>query len=403
MLNRLASSQTRSEIGHLDAVQSRLAHVTDCKNLEELSQQPTGIPEVKARIETYINSERVSVLQKRCQASIQTTLNTAKEIYHLVHQRYPENPEEAKQREEEAQRIEFTQWWERKWDKIRADLQDFFNATGTSEDSSLQFNASASLEQLRQRYLQVLEEEMQTLRQESLNKRDVIFKANANPVFDRAKANIEWREDLYNDVKRHLEAISNQLAVELQEQCSILIAYMTEQLWGSSQVESRLIKNSDHYLDKLQHSLRVLFLRFARPVADALIRGPLNSDTRQGIIQNLGVDIEILDNYYSGEEKALRVLKRYANHGFKLLVDTALRQEIFGIRELTTLVEAFDGFHSPEDEVIFEVDTDIKVFEEYLQFAVFNAASLDVYALQELQGLLDKFRELKGLGWCRDE
>ncbi|MCC5896792.1 MAG: hypothetical protein JJU32_02595 [Phormidium sp. BM_Day4_Bin.17] len=134
----------------------------------------------------------------------------------------------------------------------------------------------------------------------------------------------------------------------------------------------------------------------ARPVADALIRGPVKSDTRRSIIKNLGVDIEILDNYYSGDEPALRVLKRYANYGFQLLLDSALRQEVLGVREITSLIETFDEFKNPEDEVIFEVETDIKIFEEYLQIAVFNAASLESYALQELQGLLDKFRELKG-------
>jgi hypothetical protein len=396
VLNGLANPQTQSEVGSPQAVRSRLESLTHSHSLEELSQQATGIPEIKTRIEAYINTERVSVLQKRCEASLQTTFNTAKDIYHLVHQRYPENPEEAKQREEEARRIEFTQWWSKKWEQIKADLQDFYRATSPSNDSTLHFNAAESLKKLRQRYLQVLESEMQHLRQTTLEKRDRIFAANSNPVFDRTKANIVWREDLYNDVKQHLDAIADQLAIELQEQCAILMAYMTQQLWGSSQVESRLIENSDYYLEKLQHSLRVLYLRFARPVADALIRSPVKSDTRRSIIKNLGVDIEILDNYYSGDEPALRVLKRYANYGFQLLLDSALRQEVLGVREITSLIEAFDEFKNPEDEVIFEVETDIKIFEEYLQTAVFNAASLESYALQELQGLLDKFRDLKG-------
>ena len=60
-------------------------------------------------------------------------------------------------------------------------------------------------------------------------------------------------------------------------------------------------------------------MRFARPVSEALIRGPVNSDTRHKIIKSLGVDIEIVDNYYSGEEKAFTVLKRYVKYGSDLL------------------------------------------------------------------------------------
>ncbi|MFO0172527.1 MAG: hypothetical protein ACK51W_08595, partial [Aphanizomenon sp.] len=44
----------------------------------------------------------------------------------------------------------------------------------------------------------------------------------------------------------------------------------------------------------------------------------------------------------------------------------------------------------------FEVENDINAFEEYLKFAIFNAASFESYCIQELKGLVDSFREKEG-------
>ncbi|MFN7659585.1 MAG: Dynamin family protein, partial [Dolichospermum sp.] len=112
---------------------------------------------------------------------------------------------------------------------------------------------------------------------------------------------------------------------------------MTRLLWGSDQVKARLIEYSeDYFLAKLENSLSVLFLRFARPVAEALIRGPVNSDTRNKIIKGLGVDIEIVDNYYSGKEPAYSLLKRYVKYGADVLFNLEVRQQVLGITGIVT-------------------------------------------------------------------
>ena len=240
---------------------------------------------------------------------------------------------------------------------------------------------------------------MKKLREETFKKKDTIFLANSNPEFDRMKANYAWREDLYNDISKLLSNIARQLALELQNEALNLVEYMTSLLWGSNQVKARLIENSeDYFLSKLENSLSVLFLRFARPVAEALIRGPVNSDTRNKIIKSLGVDIEIVDNYYSGEEPAYSVLKRYIKYGSDLLFNPEIRHQVLGVTAIAKL-NSTNVSHElivEQQAVIFEVENDINAFEEYLRFAIFNAASFESYCIQELKGLVDSFREKEG-------
>lgn len=212
------------------------------------------------------------------------------------------------------------------------------------------------------------------------------------------KANFAWREDLYGDISKLLSSIARQLALELKDEALTLVEYMTNLLWGSKQVKERLIAQSEEYfLSKLENSLSVLFLRFARPVAEVLIRAPLNSDARDKIAKSLGVDIEIVDNYYTGEELAFQVLKRYAKYGHQLLCNRTIRQQVLGVTGVgTTIVNVASEIQLPQDDVIFEVETDINAFEEYLRAAIFEAAGFEQYCIQELKGLIDTFREKQG-------
>jgi hypothetical protein len=200
-------------------------------------------------------------------------------------------------------------------------------------------------------------------------------------------------------ISKLLANIARQLAVELQTEALNLVEYMTSLLWGSNQVKARLIENSESYfLSKLETSLTVLFLRFARPVAEVLIRGPVNSDTRNKIIKSLGADIKIVDNYYRGEEPAYSVLEKYVKYGADLLFNPAIREKELGVIEVgkSSSANLKNGFMVEQEAVFFEVENDINAFEEYLRFAIFNAASFESFCIQELKGLVDGFREKEG-------
>jgi len=399
ILNGLAGEQTKLEIGDAGNIQAQLQKLTGIINEESLNKNGTGIPVIKEKIFNYINTERVFILKKRCEASINTILTTSEEIYNIVKKRYSENPEEAKRFEEERRRVLFSEWWNDRWEQKKAALQKFYDSSvaNNSVDNLTKISAT-SLAKFKERYLQIVATEIQKLKEEAFRKKDIIFAANSFPQFDRMRANFAWREDLYGDISKLLSSIAQQLALELKDEALTLVEYMTHLLWGSNQVKERLIdKSEEHFLSKLENSLSVLFLRFARPVAEVLIRAPLHSDARDKIAKSLGVDIEIVDNYYTGEEAAFKVLKRYAKYGYKLLYNLETRQQVLGITGVAVSnINAASEFKALQDDVIFEVENDINAFEEYLCAAIFEAAGFESYCIQELKGLIDSFREKQG-------
>ena len=398
ILNNIAGAQTKLEIGDPSMIAAHLQRLTGITDAEILKTNATGIPAIKEKIFNYINHERVNILKKRCEASLNKIISTSEQIYHLVGQKHPENTEEAKLFAENNRRVLFAEWWNQKWLSIKADLQQYYedyvsrNTLGNLTTESL-----PKIEKFRQRYLQVVNSEMQKLREETLRKKDTIFLANSNPEFDRMKANFAWRDDLYIDITRVLSTIAHELALELKNEALKLVEYMTTLLWGSDQVKARLIENSEAYfLSKLENSLSVLFLRFARPVAEVLIRGPVNSDTRNKIVKSLGVDIEIVDNYYTGLEPGYSVLKRYVKYGADLLFNPETRQKVLGVTEVALSKSGMTEPIVPQESVTFEVESDINAFEEYLCAAIFDAASFESYCVQELKGLVDSFRDKQG-------
>ncbi|QOV21226.1 dynamin family protein [Anabaenopsis elenkinii] len=398
ILNNIAGAQTKLEIGDPNIITAHLQRLTGITDAEILKTNATGIPAIKDKIFNYINHERVNILKKRCEASVNKIISTSEEIYHVVCQKHPENTEEAKLFAENNRRVLFTEWWNQKWLSIKADLQQYYDEyISRNTLGNLTTDSLPKIEKFRQKYLQVVNSEMQKLREETLQKKDTIFLANSNPEFDRMKANFAWRDDLYIDITRVLSTIAHELALELKNEGLKLVEYMTTLLWGSDQVKARLIENSEAYfLSKLENSLSVLFLRFARPVAEVLIRGPVNSDTRNKIVKSLGVDIEIVDNYYTGLEPGYRFLKRYVKYGADLLFNPETRQKVLGVTEVTLSKSGMTESIVPQEAVTFEVETDINAFEEYLCAAIFDAASFESYCVQELKGLVDSFRDKQG-------
>ena len=411
ILNNLAEEHTQLEIGKASNIQDKLKTLTGIIDDEMLRTQATGIPKIKQKIFNYINTERVAILKKRCEASIDKIVSTSEDIHHFVSQRFPENPEEAQRFEEERRRIDFSEWWHRKWEQIKADLQNFYETSAINKPlEKVNNESSSSIEKFKERYGQLLASEMAKLREETLRKKEIIFDANSFPDFDKVRANYAWRDDLYGDVRKFLDALARQLAAELKDEALKLVDYMSSLLWGSSQVKERLIGYSEQeFLTRLENSLSVLFLRFARPVAEALIRGPVNSDTRSQIVKSLGADVELIDNYYQGDEPAFRVLKKYVKYGSDLLFNPNLRQQVLGVTEIAknvigmtvdtvgvNWIDLADQLTPPREVVTFEVTNDINAFEEYLRHGIFEAAGFESYCIQELRGLVDIFREKEG-------
>ncbi|MFN7658496.1 MAG: dynamin family protein [Dolichospermum sp.] len=225
LLNNIAGEQTKLEIGDTHVIQSHLQRLTGIDDVEILKTDATGMPIIKEKIFDYINTERVAILRKRCEASLNTIISTSEEIYRLVSKNHPENPEQAKLFAENNQRVLFAEWWNQKWLIIKADLQKYYDTYVVNKAvENLTANSLTQIEKFREGYLEIVDQEMQKLREETFKKKDNIFLANSNPEFDRMKANFAWREDLYNDISRLLSNIARQLALELQHESLNLVA-----------------------------------------------------------------------------------------------------------------------------------------------------------------------------------
>jgi len=388
VLQGIATEQTIKEVGDVQSVSSRIRSLMGINDRATLTDL-TGIREIKERVNTYINTERVKILQKRCEASTSQIVNTSQQIFDLVRKRYSDNPEQAKRHEENQRRIEFSQWWKTQWERIQCDLADYYdlkirstNRFDRERDSLVNLTIQ---ENFKNRYLAHVDQLFEDLWNKTIERRELIFKRYSIVQFDSVPANYAWREELYADISQMLLNIAKELAIEVRSQALELVNYMISLLWGSQEVEIRLIANTEEYVEALNRSLSVLFLRFARPMVESLIRGPVGSEIRQNIVRSLGIDIEILDNYYQGEEPAFSSLKRYVKYGRELLIDSTLRKEVLGIVESTIDLTTY----TPEEAVIAEVEADLKAVQIYLRSAIFEAAGFQQYCLQELDRLRD--------------
>jgi hypothetical protein len=363
VLEGIASEQTIKEVGNVDAVRARLQSLMEIEDPDALVDT-TGIREIKDRVNHYINTERVKILQKRCEASTTQIIGTSQKIFDLVSKRYSDNPEEAKRKEENQRRIEFSQWWEKQWERIQADLADYYDGNIRTNNRESLVNPTIQTA-FKNRYLAHVDRLFNDLRVKTAQRRELIFKKHSHPQFDSVPANYAWREELYADISQMLLNIAKELAIELRAQALELVNYLTSALYDSEEVKNRLIANTDEYVEALNRSLSVLFLRFARPMVESLVRAPVGSEMRQNIVKNIGVDIDILDNYYEGEESAFSCLKRYIKYGRDLLYDRSIREKILGIAE--PIVEAFIVEQTPEAAVIAEVEADLMAVETYLR------------------------------------
>ena len=57
------------------------------------------------------------------------------------------------------------------------------------------------------------------------------------------------------------------------------------------------------------------------------------------------------------------------------------------------VTELVSRTRTDQESVMLEVVNDLNALEEYLKFAIFDASGFEAYYYQELQGLVDQFRE----------
>ena len=412
VLRGVAGPETLKSLGDPESVRQKLRMVKGVEGSDLELEEAAGVTALKKRVFNYIDSDRVGTLRTRCERSIGSILRTAQEIRDEVGRRFPESPEEAKRHAAESRNISFSQWWGGKWNELRAAINVHY-AEKVLKKADDGRTTLACFEKFQQRFTDAVQEGFKALPQRQEQARQEIFRANSNPVFDPPRANLAWRDALYPEVCKMIEGVATTLAMELRQEARSLVDVIQGLLWDSRQVQTRLIENEEAYFADLERSLRVLFLRFARPVADALVRAPVGSRTREEIVRELGMDVELVDNYYTGEEEAFKQLKRFAQYGEKLFTDPELRALVLGsipikhpvVQLIQKIAQIFQKLKSEnpdprqvdvdllthQQNVIREVEVDLEALQEYLLSAVFEASGFRSFALNELQALRDRF------------
>lgn len=395
-INR-AGKTLEQDTGGLGIVRANLERITGVKDEQGL-RRATGIPVIRDKVNHYLQHERVEVLHRRCRGPIDTILSTAREILHKVRQRFPEDPDEARKAEENHRNIELSRWWEDHWDSILAELNRFFQDQFLDTSQKKESKGERAIDRFRERYRELIDKELKTLlyrKEDKVKELIDAYSPNANP--NPIRFNLLWRDKLYADMQRVIEKVSRQLAIELKSDCDLLINKMSDLLWDSKEVARRLLDERPHLQQELEGKLRTLFLRFARPLVSIIVKSPLASVNREALLKKLGVDVELLDNYYPDKgEPAYRQLKLWARYGARLLSDKALRERILGVVEPRDKSPKPQSAEKPtesrtNEEVLKEVQADLEAVRVYLLDAVYPAAGFEAFYEEELRGLCEWF------------
>lgn len=393
------------KVGALHTVQEKMGQLLSTTDLQAI-KQGSGIPALQQKIQHYLDMERTALLEKRCKGMLHDITGTASNIYQTISQLYPEDPEQAKRQQEENNTIDFNIWWDNRWDRIHGNIN---NATKTYIESAQTFEC------FNVAYTQNIQQHMEQLPSRQIDARKIIFDKCSTPVFDGNESNLQWRKKLYEDARKLLKNISLNMANNLVQEADTLIEAMQQELWGSDEVERRLIQNKQHYKENLERSFNTLFLRFARPVVEILLRKPVGSPARNELFKRMGADIEIIDNYIETDEPAFKRVGRYAKHGSGLLMNPRLRAEVLGVSASATKFVlrknflaniALDAIETVMaigtesninalDLLITEVESDLQALEQFLSQGIFDAAGFKAFREQELDQLRDDFLDKK--------
>ncbi len=358
-----------------------------------------GVDRMRELVERYVREDRVKALALRCEEPLRKIITLVREEHRRVAAMFPEDPVAAQRQEEEAQRIAFNEWWAREWREIQA----FTNVTFEAALDA----AGGDAADLHSRFREIVDQRFAEIPSMDPAARQREFDAARYPAFDAQKTGTQWRQRIYNDV---IQVVEERLACDLSDEIDVelrqLAARLQDRLWGAAAVSARLMPDTgaSRTAAEVSVGLRTLFKRFARPVARALLLGPVGSDTRANIVKKVGPDIEMLDNYYVGGDDALRTLKKFAKYGRALLEDPHVREVVLGVlpegvaavARVASNVEVGPLRAVSEGDIVREVDADLYALKAYLADAIFYAAALVEFRAQEIERLRDRFLQADG-------
>jgi GTPase SAR1 family protein len=400
--------QTRQDLGSPDVAVQALATACGCQATRDDALLATKIAAFKQAVSDYLQNDRVGLLAQRCDGVIRQIRESAEVIYADVRKRVPEDPEELRQHGEFIKTDAFSKWWGEdnsgKWMEVRGNLLDFRDKNILKMSHS-GIPVVAFLEVWMNAYKNDIATRIQNLPSRNEKARTDIFRATANPAFVPSNANHAWREKLYQEVLEAIQEAAGSLASNLNKMIFQVRNHVQQLLWGSPKVDH--VMSGSLALDQayLENALKILFLRFARPIADVLIRAALGSQMRANRITGLSADIEAMNSYLVDRKEidsAFRQPKLYGEFGFALLSDKSIREQQIGEPKVLMPASApakalMDGKFTGnenlqgENQVIREVEGDLVGLEVILSEGLFEASGFAGFSYAEMQSLVDHF------------
>lgn len=386
MMIDAASDKLYKQVGSKEKMSSALQDLRGAQSDTELVEA-CGVNALKDRITQYLQHERGQVLSVRCDETLRKVRTCAEQLFNETRKRYPEDPEVAERKAEEQRRRALNTWWRTRWNKAKRSAYDRCDEL---------ISEGVSLKELRTHYTQEVAGILSDLEHRQESARSLLFGANADK--DCVHTNVEWRARLREETQRAIgdlaATLTNGFLGELRE----LMNTFKQLLWGSEIVEVELMGDIQQFNRRITHGLETLFLRFSIPIIDVFIQHPLATESRKKLIKNSLIDLDIVDQYYDGEEPALEQIKLSAKYSRFLMRNPLLRQAVLRIpvEKLSGNASDFRKNDYPKmaktvEEVIEEVEGDLDLVERYLIESIFSASGLTGYFRQELSRLRDRF------------
>ena len=386
MMIDAASDKLFKQVGSREKMSATLKELCGAASDEALIEA-CGVSALKARVARYLEYERGHVLSARCDDTLRQLREAAETLFNETRKRYPDDPALAERMAEGLRRRKLNEWWRERWDKAK-------QSAYVRCDELIR--EGVSLTELREFYTQEVGEVFKSLPSRAEEKRTLIFGARADR--DATGLNGEWRAQLRNEAQQAIGTLATKLTTSFLKEMSALMDSFKSQLWESDVVTEELMGDIKAFERRVTHGLETLFLRFSLPMIDVFLQHPVGTESRKQLIKASLVDLDIVDQYYEGEERALEQLKLAAKYGVTLLTHPLLRQAVLRIpvEKMDTQAEPFHKEDYPKmakdlSEVIVEVEGDLGLVERYLIESIFSASGLTGYFRQELSRLRDRF------------
>lgn len=366
VLTDIANAETKTQIGHPEALTDRLQTVLD-QTKKELLQTQCGIETVRLMIRKHLDLERYDILKKRCLRLNQKMLDLAKQIYDRLILKYPSDPEATRRAQSIDRQRKFEDWWYLNFQYAKAEANRFIMERDTTNPTPISL--------MQAHYNQSVHEKLNALNSRQKEARELIWEQEKRKgISDWETINTNWRRKLHTEIIHVLNEIARELSLELEKELEFRIQAIEKFLWGCVDIKTVLFdRHSYIYQKQLEYGL----LRFSRPIIEALIIYPLGRGARKQQLKQLGNDVFLLDNYTENMEFPYESLRQFAKYG---------RHRTQSNNEVSALKVSMN-----QEEVIQEMESDLFALEQYLIHAVFHAAGFVQFCEQEYLSLWDSF------------